>query len=381
MNYADIFGVYRVGDFDFYSKVEAIEMHTKTGIHPYWDFNEAVYRSCDWTVEPSVDLSELYRRRAQQLRDKYDYLVLWYSSGADSDNVLRSFLDNDILIDEVASFVNFEGNGDKDDYYLNGEVYNIAAKNIEKYQETYPDLKHRLVDMCQPMIDFFSKDSTKFDWKYSMNTVFNPGATIRGQLTRTVTDWKRIIDSGKKVGFIWGTDKPLLNIVDGKYCFQFIDIVDNAVNPLWQTSAKPGEFNELFYWTPDMPEIVIKQSHIVKKYLRSSNSNSMHMTAEKTGLAFLMQDEKKWWISTMGVNSLIYPTYNFNLLNEFKPKAPFWSPRDNWFFKMNDSDIAYNTWQMSLGDLWKGMPDYWKNDPADPKKSFKHCVSDPYFIE
>ena len=134
MNYADIFGVYRVGDFDFYSKVEAIEMHTKTGIHPYWDFNEAVYRSRDWTVEPSVDLSELYRRRAQQLRDKYDYLVLWYSSGADSDNVLRSFLDNDILIDEVASFVNFEGNGDKDDYYLNGEVYNIAAKNIEKYR-------------------------------------------------------------------------------------------------------------------------------------------------------------------------------------------------------------------------------------------------------
>jgi hypothetical protein len=381
MNYADIFGVYRVGDFDFYSKVEAIEMHTKTGIHPYWDFNEAVYRSHNWTVEPSVDLSELYRRRAQQLRDKYDYLVLWYSSGADSDNVLRSFLDNDILIDEVASFVNFEGNGDKDDYYLNGEVYNIAAKNIEKYRETYPDLKHRLVDMCQPMIDFFSKDSTKFNWKYSMNTVFNPGATIRGQLSRTVTDWKRIIDSGKKVGFIWGTDKPMLNIVDGKYCFQFLDIVSNAVNPLWQTSAKPGEFNELFYWTPDMPEIVIKQSHIVKKYLQSSNSNSMYMTAEKTGLAFLIQDEKKWWISTFGVNSLIYPKYNFNLLNEFKPTSTFYSPRDNWFFKMNDSDIAYNTWQMSLGDLWKSMPDYWKNDPTDPKKAFKHCLSNPYFIE
>jgi len=381
MNYADTFGVYRVGDLNFYSKIEAIEMHTKTGTHLYWDFNEAVYRSYDWTVEPTADISELYRQRAQQLRDKYDYLVLWYSSGADSDNVLRSFLDNDILIDEVASFVNFEGNGDKDDYYLNGEVYNIAAKNIEKYQETYPDLKHRLVDMCQPMIDFFSKDSTKFDWKYSMNTVFNPGATIRGQLSRTVTDWKRIIDSGKKVGFIWGTDKPMLNIVDGKYCFQFLDIVSNAVNPLWQTSAKPGEFNEFFYWTPDMPEIVIKQSHIVKKYLQSSNSNSMYMTAEKTGLAFLIQDEKKWWISTFGVNSLIYPTYNFNLLNEFKPTSTFYSPRDNWFFKMNNSDIAYNTWQMSLEDLWKSMPDYWKNDPADPKKAFKHCLSDPYFIE
>ena len=38
---------------------------------------------------------------AQQLREKYDYIVLAYSGGADSCNVLNSFLDNGIPIDDI----------------------------------------------------------------------------------------------------------------------------------------------------------------------------------------------------------------------------------------------------------------------------------------
>ena len=76
MTYQDKLGVYRVGDLKFYSKLEAIEMHTKTGIHPHWDFNEAVFSSYDWTVEPKEDLLELYKQRAEQLRNQYDYIIL-----------------------------------------------------------------------------------------------------------------------------------------------------------------------------------------------------------------------------------------------------------------------------------------------------------------
>jgi hypothetical protein len=35
--------VYRLGDLKFYSKLEAIEMHAKTGVHLHWDFNEAAF--------------------------------------------------------------------------------------------------------------------------------------------------------------------------------------------------------------------------------------------------------------------------------------------------------------------------------------------------
>ena len=84
-------------------------------------------------------------------------------SGADSQNVLESFLENDIFLDEVASFVN--GATDKDDFYMNSEIYNVAHDIVKKYQETYPDLKHRIIDNSQPIIDFFSQDNIMFEWK------------------------------------------------------------------------------------------------------------------------------------------------------------------------------------------------------------------------
>ena len=79
MTTQDKLGVYRVGDLKFYSKLEAIEMHTKTGIHPHWDFNEAVFSCYDWTKEPLLSLQELYKIRALQLRKDYDYIILNYS--------------------------------------------------------------------------------------------------------------------------------------------------------------------------------------------------------------------------------------------------------------------------------------------------------------
>jgi hypothetical protein len=89
-SYPDRLGCYRVGDLKFYSKLEAIEMHTRTGIHPHWDFNEAAFSSYDWTTEPEENLLELYRQRAQQLRNKYDYIVL---ENINMKNIFESFND------------------------------------------------------------------------------------------------------------------------------------------------------------------------------------------------------------------------------------------------------------------------------------------------
>jgi len=379
---SDKFGFYRVGDFKFYSKIESIEMHTKTGIHPHWDFNESVFSSYDWTKEPTESLGELYRQRAQQLRDKYDYLVLWYSSGADSNNILRSFLDNDILLDEVASFENEQGSHDKNNFYMNGEIYNVAHQTVTEYKQKFPDLKHRIIDICQPTVDFFSTSNIVLDWKYHMNTMFNPNSSVRGVLHQSVKEWKDLKNSGKKVGFVWGIDKPRLGLADNRYYFNFIDIVDLAVNPTWQLNRESGDFNELFYWTPDLPALVIKQAHVVKNFLRNADEKSSYFRSSSTGIAHkLDKNNKKLWLTTVGVNHLVYPKYQFNALNEFKPDKLFWTPRDNWFFNMGDSSQCYKTWNNALSGIWQDVPDYWKNDPGEPGQAFKGCVSKPYFLE
>ena len=94
-------GYYKVGNQKFYSKAQAIlyDQQNHKGID--FIFNDEDFLSADWKNEPQESLDEIYKQRAQQLREKYDYLVLSYSSGVDSTNILHSFLYNNIHLDEV----------------------------------------------------------------------------------------------------------------------------------------------------------------------------------------------------------------------------------------------------------------------------------------
>ena len=89
-------GYYQVSDKIFYSKPEALIEATRVNHWPEWKFNIKTYAGLDWAQEPAQDLRELYRRRAQQLRDQYDYIRLECSGGSDSTTVAFSFLLNGI---------------------------------------------------------------------------------------------------------------------------------------------------------------------------------------------------------------------------------------------------------------------------------------------
>ena len=44
---------------------------------------------------------KLLKERAQQLRDCYNYIILSYSGGHDSQTILNTFVNNNIYIDEI----------------------------------------------------------------------------------------------------------------------------------------------------------------------------------------------------------------------------------------------------------------------------------------
>ena len=104
MNRQDIFGFYRVGNLKLYSQIEALEISQRLNLPITWHFNDEVYSSFDWTKEPDESISELYKKRCEQLREKYDYLVLFYSGGADSDNILNSGPNNTSICFSIISF-------------------------------------------------------------------------------------------------------------------------------------------------------------------------------------------------------------------------------------------------------------------------------------
>ena len=378
MIYQDKLGVYRVGDFKFYSKLEAIEMHAKTGIHPHWDFNESVFGSYDWTKEPEQSLTDLYAARAQQLRNKYDYIVLMFSGGADSTNVFDTFLSNNIYIDEVASFHNYSVTNNYNSFF-GAEVNQVVRPKIKLLKEKYPWIRHRIIDVGELELEYFSTEFSK-NWLYELNSILCPSGVARESLALKIKEWRDIIESGKKLCLIYGSDKPRVFHKNGQYVFTFADIIDNTCTVKSMSGLQPYT-DELFYWTPDMPEICIKQAHIVKRYMSQPNiENALFITTSPTGLAYSERNGKKYWLDIHGIHTLVYPTWDISTFSVGKAGEILVTPRDSWLFELSNEHVIKKHWTIGLEKLLKTLPDYWKNDLSNWTKGVKGCISRDYFL-
>ena len=141
-------GYYEVNGYRTFSKLEAIEIQNKTGHWPHWRFNDEVFAQQNWLQEPQLDLYELYKTRARQIRETYDYVVLFYSGGSDSVNILTAWIDAGLKIDEIATVWNLEGSKDSDDY-MNAEVDRVVLPGIKRLQDRGVEFKFRLIDITE----------------------------------------------------------------------------------------------------------------------------------------------------------------------------------------------------------------------------------------
>ena len=369
----DRFGFYQVGNVKTYKKFDAINEHIRSGIHPQWVFNDNVFRQYNWTIEPKESLETLYRLRAQQLRDKYDYLVLFYSGGADSTNVLNTFIKNKIKLDEICTFFTFDGN--KHQYAGNdSEVALVAKPYAEEVIKANPHIKLRLIDISTDVYNLCADHAQLETYIYGQSAILMPKCGVWQRITDVVPEYKAAINANKRIGFIWACDKPRVLHNGARYYVQFLDIIDNVVRP---GTSEPVEF---FYWTPDLPSIVIKQGHIIKRYLESAELTSMHITLDPTGLACKKTPAGTLWLTTHGVHSLIYPSWDINTFSVGKSASPIADFHTSpWFFKL-DNDIALSNWKGIVSNFWKDLPSYWKNCDTNLFDGIKGMRSQEYFL-
>lgn len=383
INNQDRFGFYQVGDLKFYNKTEAAIFAEKSNQKLTWIFNDAVYSSYNWTQEPAESLNELYRQRAQQLREKYDYLVLFLSGGADSSNILRAFVNHGIKLDEVASYMNYDGTKDTTSV-LNGEVYHVVPQMIAQAREKQSWLKHTVIDLSPIIMRYYQDKNAKFDWMYDMNHYMNPNNIARQDIKLEVAEWRAMFDQGTRVGFIHGSDKPIVRGINGKYFFSFKDMVDGVVSARTQQLARPWEFDELFYWSPDAPKIVIKQAHAIKNFLKLHGKTLQGMS--RTIIKKLHSDsadsidKKLYWLTLDQLHTLIYPGW-YPVPYQIKSRSLLFSDRDQWFFGIGDSETAKYSWRVGLEEAWRRAPDIIKANSQDISKGFRHVQSKLYQLD
>jgi hypothetical protein len=191
-----------------------------------------------------------------------------------------------------------------------------------------------------------------------------------------------MIDKGIKVGFIWGAEKPRLASVDGKYCIRFQDLVDNCVSPLIQQNEFPGWYDELFYWSPEFTQGLIKQAHIIRRGLGTLPFNQINFCAEFQPFGSVIRNNAKWYLTNHGLHQLIYPGWDIGTFSVGKKRSPILSLRDSWYLnKSEGSNLRFldgiKKFDTILSRVEQG---FWKNE-QDLMGGVKGCVSRPYFIE
>jgi hypothetical protein len=211
----------------------------------------SVFENIDWTKEPTKSLKQLYKERAEQIRDMYDYLILYFSGGSDSITALNAFLDNDIPLDEVVinSFYQIDHSALSCDYaqaYLKKRMFRgkitvnmidlnmlteINKRNLWEHNKNFTGLVHNL---SRFRIDIFEQ-----------------------------TDLLQYTRRNGNIGHIFGADYPVVSKHNNAfYCSM-------RVNQLCITMFAPDLI--AFFITNDMPEVHIKQCHVLARFMHKNN--------------------------------------------------------------------------------------------------------------
>lgn len=397
-NDKDKFGYYRVGEYRTYSKVEAIELaHRQNQRWIDWHFNDLEFSAYDWTQEPTQSLSQLYAQRAQQIRDTYDYVVLFYSGGSDSTNMLDAFVDNGIAFDEIVTLGYWDIDPDPNSYF-HSELVQVAWPRIEALKSQGLQFHHRHVDLGRTSVNILSDSSMTLDRPYLATTIFTTNHLSKSYIRETTPDYLRIIGSGRSLVFVFGHDKPRLFKVNDRYCVRFLDTVDHAVPVRTQLQNRSWEYDECFYQAPECCDLICKQAHVLLKFFRDNplifdeKKYYTDATADSSALnnffgnAYFSTRPITQRISVSSgqpmtyrrmLNSLLYPTWDPNTHDAGKQPGLIYGWRDTCI-----TDKQYlNSHLEAIAQHFRQLPPQWLNDTNDPNRGLVGCLSRPYFLE
>lgn len=345
-------GYYTVGQEIYIHKILALQAATKTGLPVQWHFADEVFDKLDWRQSSNISLADLYRLRAEQLRQKYRYLILAWSGGGDSTTILDTFLNNNIPLDEVV--IMWPHSQTRGRYTPSTDISNenmlsewdYAIEPKLRWLETNrPDIRVTICDMlANPDKNEFREDTVLIAEKHNYVTIQR-----WRELDQVI---KQRVDQHSDVATILGVSPADIVMLDHGYLATWFQDQMTAPGSRSDLMSDGCPRNiEFFYWTPDMPEIVKEQAHVMLRYLNlfpesrryvtqmRMNANQKFNTIYRADFEQHRRFRKK----------LLYPTYPSNTFqvlkqNDTHDRAEWFA----WFYDNPHSEEYLRPWRSAI---------------------------------
>ena len=344
-------GYYQIGD-SFASHVgPACQEATRTNQTIQWHFGNEVYNNFNWRSRLNVPITELYRLRAQQLRDKYDYLVLWFSGGADSTTILRSFVDNGIHLDEVMIVWPRSLTNGRYTPNLNTDSSNMVSEwdfSIEpklKWLATHhPEIKITVLEQ------FLNPNTSE---NYFLNNWH-----LAEKINYAIIDRQYLLDNEikerykkhKNIASITGASPPEVFLLNDKWVSVFFvsEASTGAVGKSDYLNDGTPRNVELFYWAHEFPEIIREQGHLILDYLNEfPQFRSIFASSSDTGVPGVF--DTRYDMRRQLIKKIVYPTWDLSTFQVGKPRSFYHYPSYyQWFFSNPESKSFISGWEHAI---------------------------------
>jgi hypothetical protein len=334
------YGCYICGGMTFLSKFKALEYANQinSGVVRFY-YHDHIWDSFDKRLLGKIPLTTLYKERAQQLRDKYDHLVLHYSGGADSHNVLHTFLVNNIKLDEVSvrwakplRDGKFYTPNNQDTSASNAvSEWDFAIKpTLDKLRSTYPEIKITIVDFTDTLTDKLIKSSNIENRILELNMTRGALFSLTARLNPKVEQESTSTTRNKSIGHIFGIDKPIVNFDSTGYnmCFQ-----DAMIENTLMHEAQSQGFVEFFYWAPDFPILPMEQSYQIALKFKSDAAAKETLFEDWADRDSEVIRNKIHAEQQVQKYVLYKDSWNLNTFQAGKPNAA----RSDWYFWLHNS--------------------------------------------
>ena len=366
----DRFGYYLTSNNQkFYNKIECIFFCESQGLDFRWVFNDEYYDKIDWSVEPTPTIGELYARRARELREKYDYLILHLSGGNDSGAILETFALNNIKLDEVVmccpetSVITDPNPNDKSAANTWAEVSLCAIPNAQYVKDHFqPGLRITVRETKKISIEMLSTS----DWFESGHNDLDAAGKYRSNFNLLDPRYRRMHDQGKTVAHIDGVEKPKFVKRSNQLGIIF---EDSALHRRSPSGDKPNEFcyTEHFFWAPSCAEMICKQGHLILNVLRGMPNGKQIVTnllIENHGTRFVED-----WVA-----KLIYPNRLLPKWDTEKSANSVIGEYYQWFNNAQDM-YFFKNWKMGMDHLNTVIPKKYLKTNSIYGGGFKDKVS------